>query len=242
MTLPGTRPARRVHVPPPPSGQLPDPGGRDSVERAFRRQQQVSGEYGTFRASIPAGVDPDELRDSAGIFAYSDAALTLQPALDAVSADVDTVNQMLAAASKGAGVPDDQTGQASRIWARAKDRLDKAKTQSQKVTVARQLIAGAEGLTLAVYQDELPFYAETEGMPGDWLPGALAARTPGGAELVSSATRLAKAHAILQHNHASLQRSMAKNVAPPTLLDPSTLATDTPYSDVATATLSPGGG
>ena len=35
MTFPGTKPARRVHVPPAPSGTLPDPGGRTPAERAY---------------------------------------------------------------------------------------------------------------------------------------------------------------------------------------------------------------
>ena len=93
MTFPTVRPARRVHVPAPPSGQLPDPGGRDNVEHAYRRQQQVADSYTRYRNSIPDGVDPDELRDNAGIFGMTDAARSLQPALDAVQADADAATR-----------------------------------------------------------------------------------------------------------------------------------------------------
>ncbi len=230
MTLPGTRPARRVHVPPPPSGQLPDPGGRDSVERAHRRQQQVANVYGTYRASIPDGVDPDELRDNAGIFGVTDAALSLRPALDAVKADVDAANSRVAEAAKSASVPDDQQVAAQRIWARAQRRLDSAKGAAEKAALAQDLIAGADGLTLGTLREELPDYLASEGVPtGDWLDGAFAQRIPDAADAVADATRLAKAHAVLLRNHQSLTRAFAKDVDAPPLLDPSQVS-PTPYT------------
>ena len=68
-------------------------GGRDNVERAYRHQQQVADAYTRYRNSIPEGVDPDELRDNAGIFGMTDAARSLQPALDAVQADADAATR-----------------------------------------------------------------------------------------------------------------------------------------------------
>lgn len=217
-------------MPPVPTGTPPDPGGADSVERASRRQQQVAQAYQAYRQSIPDGVSPDELRDSAGLFGVSDHALTLQPALDAVAADADAANQRLADLTKGTEVPNDQTGQAQMIWARAKDRLDKAKTVAQKAAIAQDLIAGADGLTLATYQAELPFYAKTEGIPSDWMPAAFAARIEGGADAVANANKLAKQHAILLRNHQALTRAMSQNTDVPRLLDPATVS-DQPYSN-----------
>jgi hypothetical protein len=227
MTFPGTRSAPR-HMPPAPMGQLHDPGGRDSVERAFRRQQQVAQSYSTYRASIPDGVSPDELADNAGIFAVSDHALQLQPPLDDVGADVAAANQNVADLTAGPGVPEENTGQSQMIWARAKDRFDKAKSIAQKATIAQDLIATANGLTLATYQAELPFYLQTEGVPTDWLPAAFAARTPEAADAVATANRLQKSSAVLQANHQKLFRAFRQNTDVPPLLDPASVS-DQPY-------------
>jgi hypothetical protein len=228
MTFPTVRPAHRVHVPAPPSRQLPDTGGRDNVEHAYRRQKQVADAYTRYRNSIPKGVDPNELRDNAGIFGMTDGARSLQPALDAVQADADAATRRVADTIKSAKVPDDQAIQAQRIWARAQKRLDAAKGPAQKASVAQDLISGADGLTLGTLQEELPDYLESERAPTGWLPAAFAARIPDAADAVADATKLAKAHAILQRNHQALTRAIAKDVDAPPLLDP-TLVDAVPY-------------
>jgi hypothetical protein len=228
MTFPTVRPARRVHVPAPPSGQLPDTGGRDNVENAYRRQQQVTDAYTRYRNSIPEGVDPDELRDNAGIFGTTDAVRSLQPALDAVQADADAATRRVADAIKSANVPDDQAIQAQRIWARAQKRLEAAQGVTQTASVASDLINGADGLTLGTLQEELPDYLESEGVPTGWLPAAFAARIPDAADAVANATRLAKAHAVLLRNHQTLTRAIAKDVDAQPLLDP-TVVDSAPY-------------
>ena len=228
MTFPTVRPARRVHVPAPPDGPLPDPGGRDNVERAWRKQQQVADLYTRYRNSFPAGIDPEELRDSAGVFGTTDAARSLQPALDAVKAEADESTQRLADAVKSARVPDDQAIQAQRIWSRLQRKLDAAQGPAQKASVARDLIDSAEGLTLATLQEELPDYLESSGAPTGWLPAAFAARIPAAADAVASGTKLAKAHAILQRNHQALTRAIEKDTDVPPLLDP-TRVDSTPY-------------
>jgi hypothetical protein len=83
----------------------------------------------------------------------SDHALTLKPALAAVAADRDAARQRVADTVKTATVPDDQAQQAQRIWARAQHRLDAAEGVAQKATAAQEMIAGAEGLTLATYRE-----------------------------------------------------------------------------------------
>lgn len=238
MTFPGTRPARRVHVPPPPSGALPDPGGADSVTRAHRRQLQVAHAYQQYRASIPSGVDPDELRDAAGSFAVSDPALQLEPTLDAVREDTKSATKDVAEAVNFAVVRDDQHGAATRIWARLKDRLDKAKSLSNKVAVAQGLIAGADGLELATLREELPFYLQTEAneagvqVPAvtDWIPAAFASRIPTASAAVNNATLMTKQHTVLQANHQKLMRAMQSDTAVPQLLDPSQV-TAAPYAN-----------
>ena len=230
MTFPGTAPARRVHVPSVPTGTLPDPGGHDSVERAHRLQRQTADLYTRWRGLFPDGINPDELKDAAGQFAYSDAALSLQPALDAVKADSDAADSRVADAVKSVKVADDQHEAARRIWDRAKDRLDKAKTLAQKISVAQELIAGATGLTLGTYQEELPFFLKTEGVPTEWLAAAFAAEIPEAADAVASANRLQKSHAVLQANHQKLTRAMRQDTDVPPLLDPSSIS-DQPYSN-----------
>ena len=224
MSFPGTSAPPR-HMPPLPSGQPPDPGGTDSVTRAHRRQQQVAQAYQQYRASIPDGVSADELRDSAGMFGVTGHALTLGPALDAVRADRDAAQQRVTDTVGNVTVGDDQQQAATRIWARARHRVDAAKSVAEKVTAAQAMIAGAEGLTLAVYREELPDYLEDEGVPTDsWLDAAFAARVPGGSEAVAAATKLERAHAVLLKNHQSLTKAIARDTDPPPLLDPSRLS------------------
>ena len=128
------------------------------------------------------------------------------------------------------GVPDDQAGQAQRIWARAPIRLDAGKTVSQKASAAQDLIAGADGLTLGTLREELPSYLQDEGVPTDWLDAAFAARIPGAADAVANATKLTKQHAVILRNHQALSRAMAQDTDVPPLLDPANVS-DQPYQN-----------
>jgi hypothetical protein len=74
MTFPGTASARRGHVPQPPSGTLPDPGGASAAQRAYRQHQQAADLYARWKHSFPPGISADELQDSQGLFAYSEPA------------------------------------------------------------------------------------------------------------------------------------------------------------------------
>jgi hypothetical protein len=86
--LPGTRPSRPAYPPPVPVGFV-DPGGHTPVEKALRTQQAVADQYTAWRAAHSPNIDPDVLKDNAGAFQVSDAALALAPALNAVKADAD---------------------------------------------------------------------------------------------------------------------------------------------------------
>ncbi len=172
----------------------------------------------------------DELKDNAGIFAASDHVLPLQPALDDVANDVAAANQRVADITKGVEVPEEQTGQAKAIWNRAKDRIDKANGIPKKVAAMQDLIGDAEGLALQVYQTEFPFYANTEGLPGDWLPAAFAARIPGAADEVAAANLLQKHQSVLIHNHQKIFRALNADTEVPPLLDPYAVSAE-PYSN-----------
>ncbi len=236
MSYPGTKPARRVHVPPPPSGVLPDPGGRSEAERAHRRLVQTAEAYDRYRASIPEGVDPDELKDAAGQFAYSDQALALREVLKPVQDEVNAANQKVADAVKSLTVPDDKHDAARRIWERTKPQLDAATGIPAKVAVAQAVIAGAQGLELATLQEELPAYFRTQKLPGDqpvpmdWLTPALADRIPGLDEVRAESALKAKQLAVLAQNHAALTRTIANDNPPPPIYSPySPAITAEPY-------------
>jgi hypothetical protein len=174
-------------------------------------------------------IEPDVLKNNAGAFSVSDAALTLPGALAAAKSDADAASKRVAEAVKSAKVPDDQHQGAACIWARAQRRLDSAKGVSEKAGVAQDLISGAEGLALGTLQEELPEYLASEGVPTDWLDNAFAARIPDAAAALAEANRLAKAHAILAHNHSSLTRAIDRDLAAPQLLDPTQAAAE-PYT------------
>lgn len=228
--MPGTAPSRRVHHPGVRSGQLVDPGGNDPVERMHRRQQQVAGWYTQERANLPDGIPMDELADAKGIYATADPALQLYPHIAEVDDYVNAANERVAAHSKGVEIPEEQTGQASAIWNRAKDRVDKAKGVPAKVAAMQALIKGATGLTLQVYKSEFPFYAETEKLPGDWLPAAFAAETPGAADDIDAANLLQKRQAVGLANHQKIVKAMTGDSPIPPLLSPYDVD-PAPYSD-----------
>lgn len=233
MTLPGTRPARRVHVPAPPSGQLPEPGGRTPAERAYRRQQQVASTFNAYRASIPDGVDPDELANAKGVFAVSDPALTLQPALDEARADAENATSRVGELVKGARVGSDVGSQiaAQRYWSRAQRGLDaaRAKGPGPAVAAAQRLIADADDSQVNVLAEEVGAWLADNNLPAEWLPNALANRIPGLSDAAADATLKQKQLAQLAQNHGMLQRSFANDVAPQALLDPANVSVE-PYT------------
>ncbi len=230
MTFPGTRPARRVHVPPPPSGQLPDPGGQDSVQRAHRRQQQVADLYTRWRGSFPDGIDPDELKNLAGQFAYTDAALQLPGVLDAVKRDADAATQKASDLIKGTRVGEDVASQiqAQRYWARAQRTLDAQRDGAKTVAAARDLINSADDLQVPVLSEELGSYLASRSLPVDWLAGALADKIPGLADATSDAILKSRQHAVISANHSKIQKAMESDTSVPPLIDPSDM-TSAPY-------------
>ncbi len=233
MTLPGTAPARRVHVPPVPRGTLPDPGGATAAERAHRLQLQAAQQYTAYRASIPDGVDPEELRDNAGVFSVSDTALGLPEALAAVQADaedaVNRVNELL----RSNRVPDDDVAAqlaATRYTARVFRELDGQTIGAKAIHLAQQLIAKATGPHIAALSEELPSYMSSRGLPTAWLPQALAVKIPGMAEANADVVLKQRQLAITAQNHAHLTNAFAKDIAAPPLIDPA-VATSEAYSN-----------
>ncbi len=231
MTLPGTAPSVRQHVPQPRSVTL-NVGGRDAIEHLARLQPAVVNDYHSYRRSIPPGVAPDELRDNAGSYAITDQALSLKPGLDAAEALRDAATKDLVDSTKPPDIPQEQSGAAVAIWTRAEKRADKAKSPGQKAQVLRDLIADAPpgSLELKVYQREIPFYARTEGLPTDWLAAAFAAQMPEVAAKAQRARDVTQYHTVLQHNHQKIMRAIEKDTDVPPLLDPYAIST-APYSD-----------
>jgi hypothetical protein len=230
MTFPTVRPARRVHVPAVPSGQLPDPGGATPAERAHRAQQQTADLYTRWRDSFPDGIDPDELRDNAGEFSVSDAALGLQRPLDAVKDDADAAAKRVSDLVKDTRVGDDVSNQlaAQRYWARGQRGLDAAKDPANTVAAAQSLINSADNAQIPVLVEELGDYLTSRNIPTGWLIDALTSRIPGLADAAADAAVKAKQHAILLQNHNVLMNAFAKDVAAPQLIDPA-IATAQPY-------------
>jgi hypothetical protein len=231
MTFPGTAPARRVHVPSVPSGTLPDPGGRDSVERAHRLQRQTADLYTRWRASFPHGIDPDELKDTSGQFAYSDAALALPDALDAVKVDADSAAKQVNDLIKGMRVDGDVASQlgAQRYWSRAQRTLDAAKDPAKVVAAAQGLINNADDSQAPVLAEELSSYLASRNVPTDWLTDALASKIPGLSDASAEAIRKSRQYAVLLQNHQRLYHAMEKDVAAPQLLDPAQFTAE-PYT------------
>jgi len=237
VTFPTVRPARRAYPPPIPSGFI-DPGGKTPVERALRVQQAVVQQYSDWRAAHSPNIAPDVLKDNAGAFQVSDAALALQPALDAAKADADAAHQKVEDAIAGLTVPDGQHDAARRIWDRDRYQLDAAKDIAAKVAVAQDLIAQAKDLELRTLQEELPAYFKTQKLPGgkpvpmDWLIPALAARIPGQDDTKSDAILKQRQVGVLAQNHAMLNNAMEKDLPAPPIYSPYSAAiTSEPYTN-----------
>jgi len=228
VRYPGTAPARPQHGLPVPSG-VPQVGGGDAVTHLHRLQRAVADGYAAYRRSVPNGVAADELRDNKGVYGYSDAALALQPALDAVRADADASTQKVHHLLKGVRVDADQASQraAQRYWARAQRALDAAKGPGQAVATTQRLIADADPSEINVLADELGSWLADHNLPSGWLPDALAQKVPGLADAAADAALKQKQLALLSQNHAMLQRSIANDVDTQPLLDPSQVTSQT---------------
>jgi hypothetical protein len=227
--LPGTRPSRPAYPPPVPVGFV-DPGGHTPVEKALRTQQAVADQYTAWRAAHSPNIDPDVLKDNAGAFQVSDAALALAPALNAVKADADAATSKVNDLISDTRVGDDVASQiaAQRWWSRAQRTLDSIKDPAKVAAAARDLVANADDKAVPVIAEELPDYLASRNVPAGWLPEVLADRVPGLSDAKANATLKARQHAILQQNHNALTHAFAKDTAAPQLIDPA-MATAQPY-------------
>jgi hypothetical protein len=221
MSYPGTASARR-RFPPSVPGFNADVGGASPVEHALRTQHAAREQNLAWRAAHSPDIDPDMLKDNAGAFAVSDAALALAPALDAVKAQADEAQAKVDGLVQGQRVGDDVASQlkAQRDWARAKFTMDSIKDGSKAVAAARDLIASADESQLPVLAEELDSYLSARSLPTGWLTTALAQKIPGLDSAQADATLLARQHAVLAANHADLTKAFARDTAPPPLLDP----------------------
>ncbi len=167
------------------------------------------------------------------LYGYSDGALALQPAMDAVKAHVDSITGKVGEALKGVRVADDQGSQiqAQRFWQRAERGLSAAakKGQGPAVAAAQRLVAEADDAQVAVIAEGLRPWMADNGLPAGWLPNALADKL-GMSDVVADANLAQKQHAMLLQNHGMLQRSFANDVDPQPLLDPYSVTAE-PYSD-----------
>ena len=157
-----------------------DPGGADTATRAINRQRQVADLYTSWRAAHSANIDPTVLRDNAGAFSVSDAALTLPEVLAAVKAEAEEATRKTGELISGTRVGDDVASQlqAQRIWARAQRNLDAIKDPTKLVAAAQNLIANADDAAIPVLTEELSEYLESRSAPTGWLPQHLRRRSP----------------------------------------------------------------
>lgn len=231
-SLPGTAPARKQYPPPLPSYDPVTAGGRDDIEHGFYVQRDGDGLFDKWRNSFGPGVSAEDRRDSAGLFQTSDAALALQPALDAARAYAAEAQAKVNAGVDGLAVPDDKHPAATRIWDRDRYQLDAADGIPAKQAVTKDLIDNANPLELAVLKEELFAYFAALNQGGkpvstDWLRDALAARVPGNEDAKAEAALRAKRVAVLNRNHDNLTRAFRTGTPASPLLDP--------YADSITA-------
>lgn len=233
MTFPGTASARR---PMPPQLRPFDAsliGGANSVDHAYRVQAAVHNDYSDFRARHDPALDPQLHKDSLALYTVSDGALALEPALAAVAADRDAAQADVDKIANGQRVdPTDIAAQlvAQAYWARKRAVLDSL-SPAKVPDAARSLVSTADDAEIPILATELPDYLLARNVPSDWLSGVLASRVAGAGEAQSRATLLAKQHAVLAQNHASLTKSIRAGLpAPSQLLDPANVTAE-PYSE-----------
>ena len=233
MTFPTVRPARPAYPPPIPSGFI-EPGGKTAVERALRTQQVVADQYSNWRAAHSPNIAPDVLRDNAGAFAASNAALALRPALDAVKADADAATAKVDDLLKAQTVGNDVEARlaARSFWHRKERVLDSVTDKAKLVAAVQDLIRSAPDDQIANLTEELPDYLASRGAPSDWLPNALASRVPGLDDAQAESALKAKQLAVLAQNHAGLSKAIANDNPPPPLYNPySATITAKPYTN-----------
>lgn len=220
MSFPGTY-TRPAYPPPVPVGFI-DPGGTTPVEHAFRTQQEVHQAYSDWRAAHSKDISPDLLRDNAGAFSVSDAALALEPALDAVKADADAAQGRVDDLVKGQKVGSDVEARlaAQSFWHRKERVLDSVTDKTKLVAAVQELIRSAPDDQIPTLTEELPDYLASRGIPSDWLSTALASKVPGLDDAQSEATLKNRQHAVLAQNHAALSRAIANDNPPPPLYSP----------------------
>ncbi|HTX93663.1 MAG TPA: hypothetical protein VME67_01755 [Mycobacterium sp.] len=174
------------------------------------------------------------LKHNAGAFQVSDAALALQPALDAVKADADDAQTKVDDLIKGQKVGNDVEARlaAQSFWHRKERVLDSVPDKAKLVAAVQELIRSTPDDQIANLAEELPDYLASRGVPSDWLPNALASRVPGLDEAQAEATLKAKQHAVLAQNHAALTKAIANDNPPPPLYNPySATITAEPYTN-----------
>lgn len=234
MTLPGTKPSRRLHVPPVPTGTFPSPGGDTPAAQCFNLQRQVADLYNRWRSSFPDGVDPDELADNAGAFVASDANTQLHPALQAVKADADAaakqVNDLINSTQVGGDTASLLAAQS--YWQRKEKVLDSITDKAKLVAAVQDLVKKASPAELPVLVREAADYLTARKAPTDVLNKAYADAVPGVTEAFENATVKARQQAMLAHNHSSLQKSFQRDLPVLPLHDPATATADA-YTDTA---------
>jgi hypothetical protein len=231
MSFPGTAHAKRGHVPPPPSGTLPDPGGASAAERDHRLHQQAADLYTRWKNSFPPGISADELQDSAGLFAYSDPALALPDSVAAVQAEADAADKRVGDLMKSQTVPADVGAQlaADRYWRRQKQVLDSISDGSKVAAAVQDLINSADDAQIPTLAEELSSYLSARSLPTGWLTQALSARIPNMADAQADQVIKARQLAIAKSNHRRLMDVFSKGTLPaPVLHDPTSVSAD-PY-------------
>jgi hypothetical protein len=235
MTFPAsTKPHRPAFPPPVPTAPLPDAGGKTPVERAYRTQQQVSDAYTRWRAAHSRDIDPDILKNNAGAFAVSDAALQLPGLLDAVKQDSKDATKTKLDLIENNRVDSDTASQvaAQRYWERSRRSLDAITDAGKVVAAAQDLVANADDGQVPVLSEELPSYLASRRVPAGWLPRVLAVKIPGLADAQADETVKARQLAIVQANHNHLTHAIKADVAAPPLLSPMDVDA-TPYTDAS---------
>jgi hypothetical protein len=173
------------------------------------------------------------LKDNAGMFAISDAALALPDALAESKAAADDAAQKLSDLVDGVRPADDVSSQlaAQAYWGRKSHVIDSVKDSAKLMDSVCSLIASASPSEIAVLNTELPDYLLSRGVRStDWLQGAIADRVPGFKEASEAKTLAARCHSVIAQNHAALVNSFQKDLAPPPLYTPFSQAiTSEPY-------------
>jgi hypothetical protein len=230
--LPGT--FTRPQFPPPvPVGFL-DPGGTDPVTHALRVQKAVHDSYSQWRAAHSPDISPDVLKDTAGAFQVSDAALALPDALAESKAAADEAAQKLTDLVDRVRPGDDVSSQlaAHAYWHRKERVLDSVKDGAKLMDAVRSLIASASPSEVAVLNTELPDFLLSRGVRStDWLQSEIASRLPGFAEASAAKTLAARQHSVIAQNHAAPTNAIQKDLNPPPLYTPFSQAiTSDPYT------------